>query len=202
MKKIISVLLTCAMMSAFTACGGDSVSKSGSEQQDTSKSGSTGGNSLVVYFSATGNTEAVAETLTEIQGAEIFEIAPEDPYTEEDLDYNNDSSRANAEQNDENSRPAISGTIDNIDDYDVIYVGFPIWWGNMPRIMYTFFDTYDFSGKTIAPFCTSGGSGISEAVSSIEELEPDAGITEGLRTSTSEAADDITQWLERTGLAQ
>lgn len=202
MKKVISVLLTCAMMSAFTACGGDSVSKSGPEQQDTSKSGSTGGNSLVVYFSATGNTEAVAETLAETQGAEIYEITPEDPYTEEDLDYNNDSSRANAEQNDESSRPAISGTIDNIDDYDVIYVGFPIWWGNMPRIMYTFFDTYDFSGKTIAPFCTSGGSGISEAVSSIEELEPDAEITEGLRTSPSEAADDIAQWLDRTGLAQ
>lgn len=196
MKKAISVLLACAMMSAFTACGGESVSKNGSGQQDTSESEAAGGNSLVVYFSATGNTESVAEILAETQGAEIYEIVPEDPYTEEDLDYNNDSSRANTEQNDESSRPVISGTIDNIDDYDVIYVGFPIWWGDMPRIMYTFFDTYDFSGKTIAPFCTSGGSGISGAVSSIEELEPEAEIVEGLRTSPQGAEADIAQWLE------
>lgn len=202
MKKIISVLLTCAMMSAFTACGGDSVSKSEAGQQDTSESSATGENSLVVYFSATGNTEAVAETLAETQGAEIHEITPEDPYTDADLDYNNSSCRANAEQNDENARPAISGGIDNIDDYDVIYVGFPIWWGDMPRIMYTFFDTYDLSGKTIAPFCTSGGSGISGAVSSIEELEPEADITEGLRTSSQGAEADIAQWLDRIGLAQ
>ena len=196
MKKAISVLLACAMMSAFTACGGESVSKSGSGQKDTSESEAAGGNSLVVYFSATGNTESVAEILAETQGAEIYEIVPEDPYTEEDLDYNNDSSRANTEQNDESSRPVISGTIDNIDDYDVIYVGFPIWWGDMPRIMYTFFDTYDFSGKTIAPFCTSGGSGISGAISSIEELEPEAEIVEGLRTSPSDAEADIAQWME------
>ena len=201
MKKVIFVLVTCVMVFALAACGGESPSESGSTQQDASGS-DAGGNSLVVYFSATGNTESVAETLAETQSADIYEIVPEDPYTEEDLDYNDSSCRANAEQNDESARPAISGEIENIDDYEVIYVGFPIWWGNMPRIMYTFFDTYDFSGKTIAPFCTSGGSGISGAVSSIEELEPDAEITEGLRTSPSGAADDIAQWLESTGLAQ
>lgn len=202
MKKIISVLMICVMVFALAACSGESSSESGSAQQDGSQSGAAGGNSLVVYFSATGNTQSVAETLAETQGAEIYEITPEDLYTDADLDYNNSSSRSTVEQNDENARPAISGSIDNIDDYDVIYVGFPIWWGDMPRIMYTFFDTYELSGKTIAPFCTSGGSGISEAVNNIEKLEPDADIVEGLRTSTSEAEADITQWLESTGLAQ
>ncbi len=85
------------------------------------------GDSLVVYFSATGNTEAVAEILAETQGAELYEIVPEDPYTETDLDYNDSSSRATVEQNDEDARPAISGELPDMDDYDVIYVGFPIW---------------------------------------------------------------------------
>lgn len=201
MKKVLIVLVACVMVLSLAACGGESSSDNGSAQQDVSGS-DAGGNSLVVYFSATGNTESVAETIAETLSADIYEIVPEDPYTEEDLDYNDSSCRANAEQNDESARPAISGEIENIDDYEVIYVGFPIWWGNMPRIMYTFFDTYDFSGKTIAPFCTSGGSGISEAVSNIEELEPDAEIMEGLRTSPSDAEADITQWLDSTGLAQ
>ena len=156
----------------------------------------------MVDCSATGNTESVAETLAQMQGAELYEIVPEDPYTDEDLDYNDSSSRTTTEQNDETARPAISGEIDNIENYDTVYVGFPIWWNDMPRIMYTFFDTYDFSGKTIAPFCTSGGSGISEAVNNIEELEPSATVVEGLRTSPSGAEADIADWLESIGAAQ
>ncbi|MBT9775114.1 hypothetical protein GPL15_01140 [Clostridium sp. MCC353] len=152
--------------------------------------------SLVVYFSATGSTKSVAETLAEMKGADLYEIVPEQPYTDQDLNYNDKSSRTSAEQNDEAARPAISGGIDNLGDYDVVYVGFPIWWGGMPRILYTFFDTYDLSGKTIAPFCTSGGSGISEAVRAIEELEESAMVTEGLRTETSHAETDLEEWLE------
>lgn len=150
---------------------------------------------LVVYFSATGNTKAVAETLAELQGADLFEIVPEQPYTAEDLNYNDSSTRASVEQNDETARPAIAGGIDNIGDYDVIYVGFPIWWGDLPRILNTFFDTYDLSGKVIAPFCTSGGSGISAAVQTISGLEPDATVTDGLRAGSSTAEDDLNQWL-------
>lgn len=162
----------------------------------------TGTKALVVYFSATGNTETVAKALAEAQGAEIYEIVPEQPYTDEDLNYSDRSSRSTIEQNDDTARPAISGSIENMESYDVVYVGFPIWWGDMPRILYTFFDGYDLSGKTIAPFCTSGGSGISQAVQSIAGLEPEATITDGLRTSASGAESDIAEWLTQIGLAE
>lgn len=189
MKKLLAMLLVCTCLAGQTVCVG--------AEAETAESGS---NSLVVYFSATGNTKEVAETLAEMQGADIYEIVPEEPYTDEDLDYNVDDCRANLEQNDEDARPEIAEDIENIEDYDVIYVGFPIWWGNMPRILYTFFDAHDLSDKTIAPFCTSGGSGISEAVKTIEELEPDATVTEGLRTSASGAEADLQEWFGEIGL--
>ena len=203
MKKVFYLFLSCVLAFGLAACGDSGSSERGTE--DSRQESSQGGeerNSLVVYFSATGNTESAAETLAEIQGADLYEIVPEEPYTDEDLDYNDNSSRTTVEQNDSEARPAISGEIENLDDYDVIYVGFPIWWNDMPRIMYTFFDTYDLSGKTIAPFCTSGGSGISVAAAAIEELEPSAEVTEGLRTSPSEAEEDLTQWLENIGLTK
>ena len=170
------------------------------EQPDQSQT-----KALVVYFSATGNTKAVAETLAESTGADIYEIVPEQPYTAEDLNYNDRSTRATAEQNDPNARPAISGGIDNLDQYDVIYVGYPIWWGDMPRIIYTFFDTYDLSGKTIAPFCTSGGSGLSGTPKTIAELEPSAIVTAGLHVSgygTDNAYSDAGDWLAEIDLSE
>lgn len=170
--------------------------------QDGAEPEDTGKRALVVYFSATGNTKAVAEIFAAAQGADLYEIVPEQPYTDEDLNYNDSTTRATVEQNDENARPAISGGVENIADYDVIYVGFPIWWGDMPRILYTFFDSYDLSGKTIAPFATSGGSGISKAVQSIETLEPEATVTEGLLTSGSSAESDLTKWLGSIGVAE
>ena len=109
------------------------------------------------------------------------------------------------EEQKENARPAISGSIENIDQYDVVYVGFPNWWGDMPMILDTCFDTYDLSGKTIAPFCTSGGSGLSGTVNEIKSLEPDASVTEGLHigsSSSSEPDDAVSQWLNDTGLAK
>ena len=158
------------------------------------------GGELVVYFSVTGNTRAVAETLADMRGAQLWEIVPEAPYTAEDIDYGSDGCRANAEQNDDAARPAIAGGVEALDGYDVIYVGFPIWWGNMPRILYTFFDACDLSGKTIAPFCTSGGSGISAAVEDIARLEPDATVTEGLRAGLGQAEESLVQWLNDIGL--
>lgn len=160
-------------------------------------------NALVVYFSATGNTKAAAETLSDILGADLFEIVPEEPYTDADLDYNDRSSRSTLEQNDANARPAISGTIDNMDVYDVVYVGYPIWWADMPRIMYTFFDTYDLSGKTIAPFCTSGGSGLSGTPGTIAELEPEAAVLEGIQLGSGaahDAGEALSEWLSELGL--
>lgn len=230
MKKVFVIFMTCMLLFGLTACGStdntntESTSAPSAEQstvpsqeenagnetasseenseQDVTEPEDTGKGALVVYFSATGNTKAVAEIFAEVQGADLYEIVPEQPYTDEDLNYNDSSTRATVEQNDENARPAISGSVENIEDYDVIYVGFPIWWGDMPRILYTFFDSYDLSGKTIAPFATSGGSGISRAEQSIASLEPDATVTEGLLTSGSSAESDLNGWLSSIGLAE
>lgn len=157
---------------------------------------------LVVYFSATGNTKAAAETLAGLQGADLYEIVPEEPYTEEDLDYNDRTTRATAEQNDPDARPVMAGEALDIDSYEMIYVGYPIWWGDMPRILYTFFDAYDLTGKTVAPFCTSGGSGLSGTPDRIQELEAGAEVTDGLAISGSGAADaesDLKEWLAAIG---
>lgn len=209
MKKRILFLFACLLLVSLTACGGETATPEATpteEESATSEAAETTSSdeadSLVVYFSATGNTEAVARLLAETQGADLQEIVPAEPYTEDDLNYNDDLSRANSEQNDANSRPAIAGSMENVEQYDIVYVGFPIWWGNMPKILYTFFDTYDLTGKTIVPFCTSGSSGIEEAVRVIADMEPDATITEGLRTDTSQMATDVPAWLESIGLAQ
>lgn len=160
---------------------------------------------LVVYFSATGNTKAVAETLAGLTGADIYEIVPEQPYTEEDLNYNDRTTRATAEQNDPDARPAIQGSITDFEQYEVVYVGYPIWWGDMPRILYTFFDNYDFDGKTIAPFCTSGGSGLSGTPGTIAELEAGATVLDGLHVGDSavdNAESQVSDWLSDLGQAR
>ncbi len=166
------------------------------------ETGEAGTKALVVYFSATGNTKAVAETLAELQGADIYEIVPEQPYTDEDLNYNDRTTRATAEQNDPDARPAISGNITDFEQYEVVYVGYPIWWGDMPRILYTFFDAYDFSGKTIAPFCTSGGSGLSGTPGTIAEMETGATVLDGLHirdSSADNAESAVAEWLTDIG---
>ena len=115
---------------------------------------------LVAYFSASGVTAKVAETLAEAIGADIFEIEPKVPYTKADLDWTNRQSRSSIEMNDPASRPAIAGVRDNMADYDTLFVGFPIWWYVAPTIINTFLESYDLTGKTIIPFATSGGSGM------------------------------------------
>ena len=175
---------------------------SGSSPEETE---GTGAKALVVYFSATGNTKAVAETLAELKGADIYEIVPKQPYTDEDLNYNDRTTRATTEQNDPDARPAIQGSITDFEQYEVVYVGYPIWWGDMPRILYTFFDAYDCSGKTIAPFCTSGGSGISGTTGTIAGLEEGATVLDGLRVSDSEAdsaESSVSEWLGSIGLTE
>lgn len=151
---------------------------------------------IVIYFSATGTTKTFAEKIAETAGADIFEIAPSEPYTSADLNYNDDNCRANQEMNDESARPAIANRIENIDAYDTIFIGYPIWWGTMPRIINTFLDTYDLSSKTIMPFCTSGGSGISSSVSEIKAICPDSTVTTGFRGTASTDDAQIQNWLD------
>ena len=141
------------------------------ENQNNQESES--GNVLVVYFSHTGNTENVANFIHEAVGGDIVKLETEEPYTD---NYNDLLDIAQNEQN-ENARPLLSTQIDNIEDYDTIFLGYPIWWGDMPMALYTFLDEYDLSGKTIAPFTTSGGSGLSGTPSNIEDEEQYATVT-------------------------
>ena len=125
---------------------------------------------LVAYFSATGNTEAVAQIIADQLEADLFEIVPAQPYTDADLNYGDNDCRANQEQNEPEARPEIAAAVDNMEDYDVVLLGFPIWWGQEPRILDTFVESYDLSDKMVAAFCTSGGSGIGTAESNLQEL--------------------------------
>ncbi len=152
-------------------------------------------NSVVIYFSATGNTERIANMIGNVTLSEVIEIVPKDEYTSEDLSYTDDNCRANREQNDDNARPEIANTIDNIDSYDVIYLGFPIWWGNVPKIILTFLDTYDLSGKTIIPFCTSGSSGISASVDTLRNYNSSMTVLDGRRFSSTVSEDEISSWV-------
>lgn len=204
LKKILA--LSCALLMAvtITACG-TSESNNNSESKQTTDAEKTTQTAdedvLVAYFSATGNTKAVAEQIADVTGGELYGIEPAEPYTSEDLDYNNDDCRANLEMNDDAARPEIAGAIENIEQYDTIYIGYPIWWGNAPRIMNTFVETYDLSGKTVVPFCTSGGSGISTSVDTLQELAGE-GITwmEGQRFDRDVSEDEISQWIDEMGL--
>ena len=155
---------------------------------------------LVAYFSATGNTENIAEHLVSILDADLYEIVPQVPYTSEDLNYSNDDCRANQEQNDPTARPAISGSVENMEDYEVIFLGYPIWWGDAPKIISTFLETYDFDGKTIVPFCTSGSSSIGGSVSDLEALTSGAAWLDGQRFSGSASQETVSQWVDSLGL--
>ncbi|MDO4538322.1 MAG: flavodoxin [Coriobacteriales bacterium] len=134
---------------------------------------------LVAYFSASGTTAKVARDLAAATGADLFEIAPEQPYTSADLNWRNKGSRTTAEMNDEACRPTIANTLGNIADYDTVYLGFPVWWYVEPRIIDTFLESYDFAGKTIIPFATSGGSGLGRAPQRMQELAAGATVLSG-----------------------
>ena len=153
------------------------------------------GKVLVAYFSATGNTRPVAEKVAEVTGGDLFEIVPAQPYTAADLNYNTDC-RANAEQNDPDARPAIAGAVENMEQYDAVFIGYPIWWGRAPKIIHTFLETYDLSGKTVAAFCTSGSSPHEDAT--LRGYEPDAVWLEGRRFSGTSQVEDWVNGLDLT----
>lgn len=123
---------------------------------------------LVAYFSCTGTTKSVAEILADVAGADLYEIKPEVPYTNADLNWMDKKSRSSVEMKDPSSRPAIAGKVSNMMEYEVVFVGFPIWWYTAPNIINTFLESYDFSGKTIIPFATSGGSGFGKTVEKLK----------------------------------
>lgn len=217
MKKIIGLLITLVIMFSFSACSAkdtgssetanendnhssEAVSAETNNSNESSDQTETGKKILVVCFSATGNTKAVSEKIVEVTGADYFEIIPTEPYSESDLNYSDDGCRANREQQDETARPSISGNIENIEQYEVVLIGHPIWWGMEPRIMDTFMESYDFSGKTLANFCTSGGSGINTSTENLKALSTEANWLDGKRFSGRADTDEIQTWIDSLGL--
>ncbi len=164
------------------------------ETENKQVSDTVNSSTLVVYFSATGNTKAIAEDIAEGLQADIYEIVPEKPYTDADLNYNDDNSRSTLEMNDSSARPGISGTIDNFEQYTTIYLGYPIWWGEAPRIMDTFVESYDFTDKTVIPFCTSISSGIGSSANTLASLAGSGDWMNGQSFGESEDADTVIEW--------
>ena len=156
---------------------------------------------VVIYFSATGNTETLAGKIAAAAGAGSFELLPETAYTSEDLNYNNDNSRANREINGD-ERPAIQSLDVDFSQYDTVILGYPIWWGQCPPVVRTFLANTDLSTKTIMPFCTSGSSGIGGSLGKIRELAPNSTVTDGFRGTGATTENQITSWLEQNGFIQ
>ena len=152
---------------------------------------------LVAYFSVSGVTAKVAREIAAVENADCFEIRPETPYTAADLDWRNKQSRSTLEMTDLNCRPATVGRVADMAQYDVVFVGFPIWWGREPSVVDTFLTAYDFSGKRIVPFCTSGGSGIGQTAERIQGLVGDgARVEAGKRLGGTVSEADLRLWTE------
>lgn len=221
-KKLFSVILVGTAVFSLAACSGGTGTEEQTETQseestetqteENTDAGETAdieegtgtaageGTALIAYFSWSGNTEAVAQEIQAQTGADMFEIVPAEPYTD---DYNELLDIAQEEQS-SGARPAIAETVD-LSGYDTVYLGFPNWWGDMPMILYTFLDEYDLSGKTVVPFNTSGGSGFSGSLDTIADMEPEAEIAEGLSLGDGEAedcADDVAEWLNNIGMTE
>ncbi|MCD8322450.1 MAG: aldo/keto reductase [Oscillospiraceae bacterium] len=219
-KWFTLLFLTPVLLLSLTACNSDPVQSSLSSEIQTSSNNESEpsdissetkspsneegsdivkNNILVAYFSATGTTKALAEYAADALGADIYEIVPEEPYTEEDLAYYT-GGRADREQNDASARPAISGSVENMEQYDIILLGYPIWHGQAPRIISTFLESYDFSGKTILPFCSSHSSGIGSSATDLQSLTDNTNWLSGERFAADTSKEDIAAWLESIGL--
>ena len=216
MKKIITIL-TAALMLAAAGCSSEAkVSSAGgqpeteaqeeitedtaSEETETeteeTPAEETGSETLVAFFSATGTTKGVAEKIASLTGADLYEILAAEPYTAEDLNYNDSSSRSTKEQDDKSARPEIGSEEISLEGYTTIYLGFPIWWGEEPRIMDTFVEKYSFEGITVIPFCTSGSSGIGRSGPNMEELAGSGTWLDGQRFSGGVSEEELQSWIE------
>lgn len=223
MKKLQSILLLAACLFVFAGCGsqntGDTTSTAqpataGSAQQssepssggsaDTQSSApeSQTGKTLVVYYSATGSTKAVAEIIADATGADLFALEPEEPYSDADLDWTDDDSRVVYEYENESARTVAltSTTVDNWSDYDTVFVGYPIWWGIAAWPVNEFIENNDFTSKTVIPFCTSSSSGLGESGALLEEMAGTGNWQEGQRFPSGASEDDVRGWIEDLGL--
>ncbi len=222
MRKILSMLTTFFVLISFTACENaennsseiksdittetettsqltESIEKTSESQlEPNSESIDVTSNKeiAVVYFSATGTTAEIAELIADETDADIYEIIPKITYSSDDLNYNDDNCRANKEQNDDSARPEIESDLSAVEEYEIVYLGYPIWWGEEPRIIDTFLEGYDFSDKTIIPFCTSASSGITASEKNIANLVPIGTQLEGKRFSASSSETEVHNWID------
>lgn len=164
--------------------------------ESTQAASPAGKDTLVVYFSATGTTKAVAETIAAITDADLYEIQAAQPYTEADLNWHDSSCRSTVEQNDSSARPEIGGEPVSLDGYTTIYIGYPIWWGEEPRILDTFVESYDFDGITLIPFCTSSSSGMGRSGQNLAENAGSGNWLEGRRFGAGPSEDALREWIE------
>lgn len=229
MKKLTALFLSLAMVLSLAACGTGtsnetsvpetSTPSASSETQESSaapestgnteepssqpETGGEAGGTLVVYYSATGNTEQVANYIADITGGDLFELEPVEPYTSDDLDWTDDNSRVSQEYYDESLRDVelVADTIENWDSYDTIFIGYPIWWGIAAWPTDGFVEANDFTGKTVIPFCTSASSGLGESGELLSELAGTGDWQEGMRFRSSASEADVQEWIDSLSLS-
>lgn len=231
MKKFAAFLLTLLMAISLVACAGNNESAETSSpdaassvseetsvpESETAQPGETeetepapetdteteGAKILVAYFSATNTTEGVAGHISNGLNADLYEIVPEEPYTDADLNYNDDNSRSTLEMNDSSARPAISGSVENMEQYDIVLIGYPNWWYSCPMALLSFIESNDFSGKQIYLFCSHGTGGLARSVQDITAVLPDGNISENVFDAYEEESADsreaVREWLKEIG---
>lgn len=211
MKKVLAVVTTLIMAFTLMGCGAYSNSKTKTElkadvaapnvSSQVTQTGEKTRKILIAYYSRTGNTRNVAQEIQKNVGGDLFEIKTTNTYPEE---YQATTEQAKTEKNN-NFRPQLAAKVPNIDSYDVIFVGYPIWWGTMPMGVFSFLEQHNLAGKTVIPFCTHGGSGLSDSVSDIKKTLPQANVLSGLAIRGSDAGKsqtEIANWLKSIGMAK
>lgn len=207
LSKIIVLIFSALLIFCLSACASENTSdnntkttpetqQSASTDENTDNAPASNSKILVAYFSCTGNTENAAQKIATATGGDLYAITPAEPYTADDLRYNDDTTRATKEQHDASIRPALAGTVDNFQQYDVIFVGYPIWWDQAPRVINTFLESYDFSGKKVIPFCTSGGSTITNSANQLKSTYSNMNWLDGRLIGRSTSQDEIATWID------
>ena len=186
MKKFFMAMMSALTILLMTACGNSDAAQSDAQHKV-----------LVAFFSASGNTQELAENFAKAINADIYDIKPKDEYTSADLDWHNENSRSSVEMKDESVRPEIDGKVTNFDSYETIVIAYPIWWNLEPRIIDTFLESYNFTGKTIIPVCTSGGSDIQNSITHLKKICPAANWKAGKRFSPRTSQDELKSWFDK-----